>query len=597
MNNHLDPSDATTAPDLVHAPEPFGRRRFIQGVGVTAAAGLVATALPGTARAAGLPAGASKFVALPVAERVLDTRKPADYVFQQLGANYVRVALAGKFGVSANAVAVVATVTAVNHGGGNFVSIVPAGASIPNLIATNKLVSCLNLGFAGEAAANLTQVKIANGGVDLYALNGCDMILDVIGYYEPVADFVKEGRYIALEKAERAIDTRDFRGPVQSFESLFVDITNYVPADASSVVVNLTATQTGGPGFFTVYAATSSDLPKTSSLNVNRANETRAVAVIAPVTTVNGRRAVKVFALNPSHLIVDVSGYFTSPSTAFAQSRGLFVPVDPERILDTRDPGQLGKLWPGWHVEGLVPGAAATQASSIAVNVTGVDSRNPGFLTIYPARSPFPGTSNVNFGSPRMVVPNHAISSITATHGYEVFSSGGAHVLVDYLGYYLGDPALPKIAKPVNPPPPPAPPAWILTVPRIGLNSLVQAGDPEAITDAGRSWHWTGTGYMGQEAHVGIFAHRTEHGGPYRNLNLLSGGDQIFINTGDGREYLYEVVRRDLTDSQTDNILEATRFQPGTTLSLIACSKPDFSATSLSFRIVVTAVLVSWREV
>jgi hypothetical protein len=346
-----------------------------------------------------------------------------------------------------------------------------------------------------------------------------------------------------------------------------------------------------------VYAATSSDLPKTSSLNVNRANETRAVAVIAPVTTVNGRRAVKVFALNPSHLIVDVSGYFTSPSTAFAQSRGLFVPVDPERILDTRDPGQIGRLWPGWHVEGLVPGAAATQASSIAVNVTGVDSRNPGFLTIYPARSPFPGTSNVNFGSPHMVVPNHAISSITATHGYEVFSSGGAHVLVDYLGYYLGDPALPKIAKPVNPPPPPAPPDWILTVPRIGLNSLVQAGDPEAITDSGRSWHWTGTGYMGQEAHVGIFAHRTEHGGPFRNLNLLSGGDQIFINTGDGREYLYEVVRRDLTDNQTDNLLDATRFQPGTTLSLIACSRPDFSATSLSFRIVVTAVLVSWREV
>ena len=40
--------------------------------------------------------------------------------------------------------------------------------------------------------------------------------------------------------------------------------------------------------------------------------------------------------------------------TSSSTSVGLFVAENPERILDTRTPGQ-GRLWPGWVVEGGVP--------------------------------------------------------------------------------------------------------------------------------------------------------------------------------------------------------------------------------------------------
>ena len=99
---------------------------------------------------------------------------------------------------------------------------------------------------------------------------------------------------------------------------------------------------------------------------------------------------------------------------------------------------------------------------------------------------------------------------------------------------------------------------------------------------------------MGQDAHVAAFAHRTTAGGPYRHINDLTGGDQFTLSTSDGRTYTYQVVDRFLTDSQTQNILDATRFIPGTTFSLIACTLPNFQPTSTAWRIVVTAVLLGW---
>ena len=131
-------------------------------------------------------------------------------------------------------------------------------------------------------------------------------------------------------------------------------------------------------------------------------------------------------------------------------------------------------------------------------------------------------------------------------------------------------------------------------MPKLGLTSQVRAGNSNAVCNAGYSWHWTGTGYMGQDAHVAAFAHRTSAGGPYRHINELAGGDQFTISTSDGRTYTYQVVDRFLTDSNNQHILDATRFIPGTTYSLIACTQPNFLPTSTSWRIVVTGVLLGW---
>lgn len=571
---------------------PFGRRRFLAGAGAVTAGVLASGWSPGHANAAP-PAGAGQFVPLPEAVRMLDTRTPASYEFTTISPTHRRVAVAGEFGVADDATAIVATLTAVNGPGPNWVTIVPSGTSIDDLLVTNRLVSVLNLVAPGQASANLVHARLGPKGVDIASRLECDVVLDVIGYYRPVSGPVREGRYVGLPTADRAIDTRQSGGPVAGRTSLEVDVTHLVPAHASAVVVNLTATECTGPGFFTAYPGTVAKVPEASSLNVNVFGETRAAAVIVAVSTVGGKRTIKVYAHTTAHVIVDVTGYYTGP-TSSSTAVGLFVAESPERILDTRAPGQ-GRLWPGWVVEGGVPGAAAAGAGAVVVNLTGVESLSPGFLTIAPARRPLPATSNLNFTGAGEVVPNHAITPVTAGNGYQVFASHGAHVIVDYMGYFTGTPAAPTIGTPpVNPPPPPIAPEWTLDVPKIGLRSRVLEGPGNRIVDQGHSWHWEGTGYVGQDANVAAFAHRTTHGGPYRYLHLLAVGDQFTLTTSDGRVYTYEIVRRDLTDGRVNNILAATRFHPGTTFSLIACSRTDFTPTSTSWRIVVTGALVGW---
>ena len=585
-----DHEDHLTRSEL--AIGPIGRRRFIQGAGVVAGAAALSAVLPdGIANAA--PAGASQFIPLPVAVRVVDTREPWKYKFHRHWDNHIGVPIANDYGVPPEATAIVATVTAVNMSNGNWLTVVPSGSDIIGLLNQNRLVSVLNMSFPGEATANLTQVKLGGGSVDLFSMAPCEMILDVIGYYKPASGAVREGRFIGRDSAARAIDTRDTIGYVGAGQTLEVDLTPFVPADASSAVINLTATECVGASFFTVYPYTSTELPFVSSLNVNIPGETRAAAVIAAVSNVENKRRIKVYAQQPAKLIVDVTGYFTSATSAQSDV-GLFVPIDPVRILDTRGPGTIGKLWPGWTVEGAIPGDGSLIGAAAVANLTGVESRGPGFLTMSAARAPRPGTSNLNFTNGGQVVPNQVITPITQSFGYQVFSQNGAHIVVDYTGYYTGTPGIPRVAAPINPPPPPIGPTWILRVPKLGLVSQVRAGNSNTVTNAGHSWHWTGTGYMGQEAHVAAFGHRTSAGGPYRNIHLLGGGDIFTISTSDGRTYTYQVVDRFLTDSQTQNILDATRFIPGTTFSLIACTEPNFLPTSTAWRIVVTGVLLGW---
>jgi hypothetical protein len=583
-------------PGVDRASPPLGRRRFLQGVGAAAGLGALATVLP-SAPAAALAAGASQFVALPIAVRVVDTRDPASYEFTALGDNYVRVPLAGRHAIPAQATAIVATLTAVNHGGGNWATIQPAGADLGALLAQNKLVSALNMFDFMEATANLVQVKLANGALDLYSAGSADLVLDVIGYYQPVTGAVRDGRFVGLNPAQRAVDTRETIGFVGAGQSLIVDLTGFVPDSAASVMINLTATECTGPGYFTVYPFSSPSVPAASSLNVNYRNATRAAAVVVPVATQSdGHRYIKVFALAAAKLIVDVNGYFTGPTAGLAQT-GLFVPVDPVRILDTRDPGR-SRLWPGWTVEGSIPGSGAVDGATAVVNLTGVNSMGPGFLTVSAARNPQPPTSNLNFSGGGQFVPNHAVTPITSTYGYQVFASGGAHVIVDYAGYYTGTPASPTSSAPVNPPPPPIAPWWTLQIPAIGVTSTVKGGNSFAITDSGHTWHWTNSGFIGEDGkHVAVFAHRTTHGGVFRNLHLLGNGDLLTVTTGDGREYTYQVVRRDLTNSNAKNILNATTFVPGSTFSMIACSRTDFTPTNVNFRIVVTAAYVGWRDI
>ena len=597
MTEQVEPPTSQPTPG---GPSPIGRRRFIQAASATAGAAALTSTIPSGFAEASIPAGAAGYVPLPIAVRAADTRYPNEFPFTRLADNQIRVKVRDRDGVPPDATAVVLTVTAKNRETlNNYVTVYPTGsASVPE-------ASNLNLPRPSEVTANLAFVRVGSEhSVDVFQFGACETIVDILGYFVPVSASTRRGRFEGLAAAKRALDTRpDFVG-AGSFTT--VDVTPFVPAEAASVVINLTSLANPGGGFFSAVPYSLSGEPATSSLNVFFPDDKRAAAVIVPVETVGGRRLIKVFASTAAKLIVDVTGYFTNDA-APSSPIGLFVPTDPTRVLDTRKPDPTKRMWPRWVVEQTLPSPASTAAAAVVLNVTSARTRAEGYLTVSGARLPIPETSNVNWVGPGAIVPNLAITPVTATYGFQVFNFSGGHVIADMAGYFTGQQRVASLPQYVNPPPPPVAPEWTLRVPRLGLTSRVLTGDATYVTDSGHTWHWAGTGYMGQAAHVAVFGHRTEAGSPYRYIHVMQPGDTWTVTTFDGREYTYRMVRRDLTDAQTPNILDATRFHPGTTFSIVVCTRGYdssgyrrylqwFEPTSLKYRLVVTGELVGWRE-
>ena len=558
----------------------LSRRTFLSLGAVVPFAGSLSRLLPAVV---GLPSGASSFVSVPPS-RLADTR-PEQGVggFTDLDPNTIRVQIAGRGGVPANATTAVLNVTVVNTSLAGYVTVFPAGTTRP-------LASNVNIERAGQVIPNLVTVRLGAGGaVDIYTQSPADIVVDVNGAYVPVSDAVSAGRFVGLETAFRVLDTRDLGAKVALGETRRVNVAAVVPATASAVVVNLTVTESNGPGFWTGFPAGGTQ-PDSSSVNTDAAKQTRANQAILPIGTVAGVRGIDVFSSSGGHLVVDVAGYFSGPTDAPAAT-GLFVPNAPYRTLDTRELA-IGRLYAGWTVEFGYAGLAQSQA--VVVNLTATQTRRAGYFTGYPARTVRPLASNLNASYSNQTIANHAILR-TSTAGVAVYTQGGAHLVVDVAGYFIGQPAQAVLPAPINIVPPPTPPAalpYILDIPKLARTGTVVEGIGKNIVDSGFIGHWPGTGFAGEQSHMVLFGHRTEHGGFFRYLDQVGPGDEITLSTGDGRVFHYRYDRRDLTDSTPSAIYNVGLQSPLPSVSVVACSKPNFLPTDVRFRIVVTFSLI-----
>ena len=201
---------------------------------------------------------------------------------------------------------------------------------------------------------------------------------------------------------------------------------NGVPASASAVVLNLTATASGGAGYVAAYPFGSTQ-PTASNLNIPGPGFT--LANLVTVRVGSGGR-VRLFSSIETHLIADIFGYY-EPSGA--TSAGRFIPVGPDRTLDTRSDG--GRLAAGSSRRVTLRGVPIS-ASAAVINLTVVDG-SPGFWTVHGAGTPRPPTSNVNIAVVGQVVPNQAIVPVV-NGSIDVFTASGGQFIVDVSGYFSG---------------------------------------------------------------------------------------------------------------------------------------------------------------
>ena len=118
---------------------------------------------------------------------------------------------------------------------------------------------------------------------------------------------------------------------------------------------------------------------------------------------------------------------------------GVFYPVAPARVLDTRVAGQGPCVAGGESRSVPVVGRAGVpeDAATVVLNVTVVSPTANGYLTVYPVGTDRPTASNINF-----VAGVNVANSVTTVAGLAgqvaIFVSGGcADVLVDVVGFHL----------------------------------------------------------------------------------------------------------------------------------------------------------------
>ncbi len=382
-----------------------------------------------------VPSIPSRFV--PVSPtRILDTRSGlGQFLPGPVAANSsIDVAVTGRAGVPADATAVVMNVTATESAAAGFITAFPAAYVRP-------LASNLNIETPGQTIPNLVTVPIGAGGrVSLYSQSGGHLLADVAGYYVP-ANSAAAGRYQPLTPA-RILDTRDGTGGVNGIVpdngtiSVAVAGQGGVPATgASAVVLNVTVTGSTRAGYVTVWPS-GSPLPTASNLNVVRAGQTIPNQVIVPIGA-DGR--INLFTQGSAHLLADVAGYYTAAS-APTSSQGLFVPISPTRLLDTRDGTGAPAAWipPAGTVGLQITGRAGVPAGArgAVLNVTATETLFPGFVTVWPAGAGMPVASNLNVERFLQTIPNHTTATMSTGGAVSIFTQGGANLIADVSGYF-----------------------------------------------------------------------------------------------------------------------------------------------------------------
>jgi len=530
-----------------------------------------------TVAAAPFISGSSQFIVVPPS-RLADTRPDQGaFGFTQITGSVVRVQVAGRAGVPANATAAVLNVTGVNTVAPGFVTVYPAGSELPT-------ASNVNFDGAGQVLANMVTVKLStDGAVDVYMQRQMDVAIDVSGAYVPVAGPVAAGRLVTRpDGAFRVLDTRQrAAGGVAGNTSERVDVSAAgVPADATAVVVNVTATQTG-TGFWTAYPL-DQERPNASNLNIDRGGETRAGQAIV---LLSGAPAFNVYSQGGGQLIVDVTGWFTGAKSAVTTD-GLFIPSNPTRLIDSRQ-SFIMPTWGGSTLEFPVYGPVG-QVAAVAINVTGTESMIGGFVTAFPSGVARPLASNLNVDTWDQTIANHAIVR-ASTRGVSLFTQQGLHLIADLNGWYLGAPTTAVQPPLVNPSYGPSF-AQDVNAFSIGMSLPVGTGpNLDAVANLGIAATWNGAAQLATPGNIVLFGHRTTHGAPFRFIDSVPIGGIISLIGDDGHSYNYVAVRQDVTIPNF-NVINNIGLRSGlATVQLVACTPPG----SVRFRQVTTARLVS----
>ncbi|MGW1176706.1 PKD domain-containing protein [Kitasatospora sp. NPDC002543] len=318
----------------------------------------------------------------------------------------------GPNGVPGNVTTVVLNVTVTDATEDTHLTVWPTGQARP--ITSNVNVA------AGRTSSNMVTVPIGDAKRISTLLNSgrAEVIVDVVGFYRP-----NGGHLFTPLAPSRLVDTRE-SGKLGSGETRAVKVAGVggVPADATSVVMNLTSTDTTADSHLKVYPGGGTK-PVSSNLNPEPGKDksNQVIVPVGPDGTVN------VYNHNGStHVILDVFGYYAPNGQA------KFTPTVPVRLADTRT-GAFAKPGPD---STTVVGGIPAGARAAVLNVTSTNTTGDSYLTVHAHGTPRPGTSNLNVLAGQ-TVPNHVTTPVSSDGKVDIYNHlGSTDIIADLFGYY-----------------------------------------------------------------------------------------------------------------------------------------------------------------
>jgi hypothetical protein len=370
------------------------------------------------------PTGALQFIAVTPC-RIADTRNATGaFGGPELAAAATRTfdVPQSACGIPSTAVAYSLNVTVVPIQSLGFLTIWPSGQAQP-------VVSTLNSDGRVKANATITPAG-TNGGVDVFATDATQFILDIDGYFVPAG--TSSGLQFFPLTPCRVADTRGASGALGGPSLAENDSRAFpvqssacgIPSTARAYSLNITAVPHGSLGFLTAWPSGQAQ-PVVSTLNSSTGVVT-ANAAIVPAGSVGD---VSIFVSDASDVILDVDGYFAPPATG---GLSLYT-VTPCRVLDTRSSsGALdGMLAVSVHGSTCAPPATAR---SYVLNATVVPTGSLSYLTLWAAGGTEPDVSTLN-ATDGAVTSNMAI--VPTTNGtIEAFSTDSTQLILDISSYF-----------------------------------------------------------------------------------------------------------------------------------------------------------------
>ena len=363
--------------------------------------------------------------------RLADTRQQGGSPIQGGTWQVFVVPQLGGCNIPAPATAYSLNVTVVPHGALGYLTIWPTERPQPYVSTMNSP--------DGRTKANAAIVPAgASGAVNVYVTDTSDVVLDINGYFAPVAHNTLQ--FYPLPPC-RVVDTRQTNFPsglgapslgamqTRDLPILTSPCFQGLPNTPQAYSFNVTAVPNPAnqPLYFLALWP-DGPLPTVSTLN-NPTATAVANAAIVPANPANGD--VDVFGSNSTDLVIDVNGYFAAPASGGYS----FYPAAPCRGYDSRN--NNGQPFTGELTVDIAnsPCMPPSNATAYVFNATVVPSGGLGFLTLWPDGQPFPLASTLNAydgatTSNLAIMPNTDGST-------DAFAGGGyTQLILDISGYF-----------------------------------------------------------------------------------------------------------------------------------------------------------------